>query len=181
MKIFYVDNFEINADHWGEGDREEVSVWIEGGTLQIELYKEAKGAWSQFKDREFDDFTITTQASSVNTNPGYYGIVFHQKDSDNFYYFQISDDGSFNLIKKVEGEDVDLIPWTVSDAISRDGGVNELTVTMKGNRITAYVNDQLVADTNDGSFKDGNLCLMAFSPDGGTHISFQQVSIEAPE
>jgi len=179
----YNDNFDNNADHWGETDRDEVRVWIEGGDLHIELYQESMGVYSSFRDRDFDDFTITTLASSLNPYPGYYGIVFREQDVNNYYYFQINDEGSYRLGKIVGGETIDLIPWTASEIISKNGGVNKLYLSMEGIRILGYINDQLVVDTNDGSLKNGDLGLMAFTPEGvdGSHISFQQVSIEAPK
>ncbi len=178
----FVDEFESSAGHWGETEREEVKIWIEGGNLHIELYTEAIGTYSHFRDREFDDFTFVTQVQSVSEYPGYYGIVFRQQDVDNYYFFQVTDEGSFRLGKRV-GETIDLIPWTPSEAILRDGGVNRLAVSMEGDWILALINGELVADLHDGSLKDGNLCLMAFTPEGvgGSHIIFQQVSIEAPE
>ena len=35
----YNDSFDSSAEHWGESDREDIRVWIEGGNLHIELYE----------------------------------------------------------------------------------------------------------------------------------------------
>ena len=178
----FVDDFKFSEGHWGETNREEVQVWIEGGELHIELYIASVGAMSHFRDREFDDFTMITQARSLSETPGYYGIVFRHQDVDNYYFFEISDEGSFRLGKRI-GETIDLIPWTPSDAILMDGGVNRLAVSMEGDSILALINGELVADLHDSSIQEGKLCLIAEAPQGVEtfHAAFQQVSIDAPE
>jgi hypothetical protein len=178
----FFDDFESSAGYWGEADREELRIWIEGGDLQIEIYQAGVGVWSRFNERSFEDFRFTVQAKSVSGNPGYYGIVFRQQDRDNFYFFQITDEGYFRLGKNV-GESIDLIPWSPSDAIYIDGRSNKLEVSMEGDWIRAYINDQLVADLQDGSLQDGNLCLYAFTPEEvpAGQIIFQQAFIDAPQ
>lgn len=178
----FSDDFENSEGHWGETNREEVQVWIEGGELHIELYIASVGAMSHFRDREFDDFTMIAQARSLSETPGYYGIAFRHQDADNYYFFEISDEGSFRLGKRV-GETIDLIPWTPSDAILMDGGVNRLAVSMEGDSILALINGELVADLHDTSIQEGKLSLIAETPQGVEtfHAAFQQVSIDAPE
>jgi len=178
----FFDEFEYSEGHWGETERDEVKVWIEGGELHIKLYVASVGAMSHFRDREFDDFTMIAQARSLSETPGYYGIVFRHQDADNYYFFEISDQGSFRLGKRV-GETIDLIPWTPSDAILRDGRVNRLAVSMEGDSILALINGELVADLHDTSILEGKLCLIAETPQGVEtfHAAFQRVSIDAPE
>jgi pSer/pThr/pTyr-binding forkhead associated (FHA) protein len=179
----FVDDFESSIDHWGETTLDEVKVWIEAGNLHIELYQASIGAWSSFRDRDFEDFMIITQARSLSDNPGYYGVVFRQQDANNYYFFEITEEGSYRLGKRVDGEIVDLIPWTPSEAILGNGEVNRLAVSMEGDWILALINGELAADLNDSSLKNGNLGLLAGTTTGVNtfHAAFQQVSIDAPE
>ena len=111
-----------------------------------------------------------------------YGIVFRHQNDQTYYSFQVTELGQYRLVK-VLGETIELVPWTVSDLIKTQGEPNKIAVSMQGDRIQAYINDQEVANLQDSSLTDGSLSLIA-----GTqvtkehyHAVFQQVSIEAPE
>jgi len=181
-QYLFFDDFNSNAGHWGETEREELKVWIEGGDLHIELYQSSIGVMSNFREREFDDFMLITRARNLSGTAGSYGIVFRRQDDQTYYFFEIKDEGFFRLGKRI-GEFTDIIPWTPSEAILKDGGVNRLAVSMEGDWIMALINGELVVDLHDTSIKDGKLSLVATAPQGVDyfHAAFQQVSIEAPE
>jgi len=178
----YQDDFESDGGHWGELDTDEVWTRIDGGALHIELYQPLMNAINNFQDRDFEDFTITCYARSLSETPGMYGIIFRSQDYLNHYYFHVSDQGYFRFGKK-NNESIDIIPWTNSEFISGQVEENKLIVTMEGDRILAYINDQQVMDRRDSTFQSGSLGLIGGSPAefNSYHVVFDQVSIEAPE
>jgi hypothetical protein len=178
----FSDDFNSSAGHWGETEREELKVWIEGGDLHIEIYQSSIGVMSNFREREFDDFMLITRAWNLSDTPGSYGIIFRKQDDQTYYFFEVTDEGSFRLSKKI-GETIDLIPWTQSESILKDGGDNRLSVSMEGDWILALINGELVADLHDTSIKDGELSLVATAPEEVDYfqVAFQKVSIFAPE
>jgi len=178
----FQDDFESDGGHWGELDTDEVWTRIDGGALHIELYQPLMNAINNFQDRDFEDFTITCYARSLSETPGMYGIIFRSQDYLNHYYFHVSDQGYFRFGKK-NNESIDIIPWTNSEFISGQVEENKLIVTMEGDRILAYINDQQVMDRRDSTFQSGSLGLIGGSPAefNSYHVVFDQVSIEAPE
>jgi pSer/pThr/pTyr-binding forkhead associated (FHA) protein len=178
----YQDDFESDGGHWGELDLDEVRTRIEGSALHIELYQPSINAINNFREREFEDFTITCYARSLGDTPGMYGIIFRSQDDQNHYFFQVTDQRYYRLGKKTN-ETIDIIPWTTTAFISGQGESNKLTVTMEGDQILVYINDQQVVDIRDSTFQSGGLGLVAGSPAefNGYHAVFDQVSIEAPE
>jgi len=178
----YQDDFESDGGHWGELNTEDVGTRIEESALHIELYKPLMNAINNFQDRDFEDFTITCYAQSRGESLGMYGIVFRSQDYLNHYYFQVTDQGYFRFGKKIN-ELIDIIPWTYSEIISGQAEENKLMVTMEGDRILAYINDQQVVDLRDSTYQSGGLGLIAGSPAeyNSYHVVFDQVSIEAPE
>ena len=63
------------------------------------------------------------------------GLIFRYVDSDNFYFFSISDDGSYRLDALVNDEWETLIDWTESELIDvGDGAVNMIGVLAKVRR-----------------------------------------------
>jgi pSer/pThr/pTyr-binding forkhead associated (FHA) protein len=180
-RYVFVDDFESNSGLWGETEQDNFSIWIEAGELNLQVHKEYFNSWSRFLDREFDDFYLVAHARNVSGSPGSYGVVFRQQDVNNFYYFEINDEGSYRLRKRA-GDYIDLIPWTASDAIVRDGGMNSLGVSMDGDEIYIFVNGQPVANLKDSSFQEGSLGLLAGTDLGEHefHAAFDTVSIDAP-
>ncbi len=181
-RYVFIDDFESNSGLWGETEQDNFSIWIEAGELNLQVHKEYFNTWSRFLDREFDDFYLVAHARNVSGSPGSYGVVFRQQDVNNFYYFEINDEGSYRLRKRV-GDYIDLIPWTASDAIVRDGGVNSLGVRMVGDKISVYINGKPIANLQDSSFQEGSIGLLAGTGLGvhEFHAAFDAVSIEAPK
>ena len=178
----YSDDFQIDEGHWGGLDLEEVQIWVEGGGLHIKLNQAGISGITHFQDRIFDDFSLVTTSNSLGDPSGMYGVVFRYQDDQNYYSFQITELGLFRLVK-VQGDTVELITWTESDAIDNQGGKNQFAVSMQGDHILASINGQGVADLRDPTFVEGDLSLIAGSlvTEEQYHAVFDQVSIEAPE
>jgi pSer/pThr/pTyr-binding forkhead associated (FHA) protein len=178
----FSDDFLNSLGHWGELESEEARIWIEEGELRIELNQPSISAISHFQDRQFTDFTLVATARSLTDSSGMYGVVFRFQDNQNYYSFQLLEQGIYRLVKQA-GETIELIPWTESDAIAGHGAGNTLTVSMTGDHIQAFINDQLAADYQDATFTSGKLSLIAGTPQDvdSYQAGFQQVTIEAPE
>jgi hypothetical protein len=178
----YSDDFSVDLGHWGGLDRDEVQIWVDGGDLHIRLNQAGISGITHFQDREFENFSLSTSAQSLGDPSGMYGIVFRYQDDQNYYSFQVTELGLFRVVR-VQGDTVELIPWTESDTINGEGKTNQLALSMQGDHILAYINDQGVADLRDQSFSEGSLSLIAGTQVnmGHYHAVFKQVSIEAPE
>ncbi len=168
------------VDYWGELDSEEARIWVSEGELNIALEHELISAISHYQDRQFKNFIFSTTAQSRIDTIGMFGIVFRYESDDYYYSFQIVEDGLYRLIRQ-SGETIELIPWTESGAIRGQGLGNKLSVSMNGEQIQAFINDQLVAEVSDGTFTSGELSLIAGTPRGvqSFHAVFKEMSIEA--
>lgn len=110
------------------------------------------------------------------------GLICRYQDADNFYFFVISSDGYFSLGKfstgvlSLVGQDM----MAYSAAILLEGS-NHLRFDCNGSTLAGYVNDTLVAMTDDASFRDGDAGLTAGALDeGGVDVSFDNFVVYKP-
>lgn len=99
------------------------------------------------------------------------------------YYFRISGDGYYNISRVDKDEIVKLVDWTQTEAVKQGQNRNHITAVCVGDYLALYVNDELVAETNDSTYTEGfaALSITAFAADNGnvnpTDVSFDNVRI----
>ncbi len=114
-----------------------------------------------------------------------YGVVCRAGvDNDGTgYYFRISGDGYYNITRADKDEIVQLVEWTETNAVKQGQNRNHITAVCVGDYLALYVNDQLVAETNDSTYTEGfgALSISAFADDNNnvnpTDVSFDNVRI----
>jgi len=84
------------------------------------------------------------------------GLAFWASDPMNFYEAAIYPNGTFGLFRRVNGESVNVLPRTASDAIKKGvGAVNELQVVLKDNHVMLYINGVQVQEIRGQPPNDG--------------------------
>lgn len=101
------------------------------------------------------DAALTSGPSDAN-----YSLLFRYRNEDNHYYFAVRQTGVYGLWKKVDGEWIELVPWTSSNAIKTGRGVtNRLAVLAEGPRITLLINEERLTEVVDSTFLRGRFGL----------------------
>ena len=174
------DDFNESSGKWDETVQQNFSQWTEGGSFHIQVHKENFIAWSIYHDLEVDDVFILTDVKRISGVEGAYGIVFRLQDVNNFYYFLVDDSGYFTLGKRLEGEWIPLLDWTVSDAILSGDAFNSLGVVINGDELVVYVNLELVGQVVDDTFANGGVGVAAQSIEttGEMHAIFDVFSLD---
>jgi len=109
---------------------------------------------------DLTDFYVTVQGQlKYGPRDAAYGVLFRYLDAQNFYFFEISDNGYYQFAIKQDGKWEVLIPWTKNAAIQTDKRLNRLTVIASGDEFQFYVNDQPVDQRKDDRLKSGGLGL----------------------
>lgn len=119
-----------------------------------------------------------TQLSDYRNNA--YGVMCRAAPSanSNGYYFLISGDGQFTIRRGAVDEVKALIPFTASDAIRQDQGINRIRAVCIGTYLALYVNDTFVAETHDDYFQQGYTGLTAaVVEDGDVDIAFDDLTV----
>jgi hypothetical protein len=154
-----------------------------------------------FDEDAYRNLTLEARAAAVeDSSPIEYGLLFwHGEDEqgrENFIAFTVKTDSTFRLlafepVTSAEQTNIyqvtEIIPATSSDDIRVDGSSNLLRVDVHPRRILAYVNEELVIDTNAGIINDwrlardwdGRVGIVAFAREEGAEVLFTQFDIYA--
>lgn len=122
----------------------------------------------------------TTQLSDYRNNA--YGVMCRAAPSanGNGYYFLISGDGQYTIRRGAVDEVKALIPFTPSDAIRQDKGINRIRAVCIGDYLALYVNETFVAETHDDYYRQGYTGLTAAVVEGGdVDIAFDDLTVWA--
>ena len=111
------------------------------------------------------DLALETDAHRVEgTEAGYYGIVCRYQSGINYYALVVSESGSYGIVKMEHGLLEFLAEGTDEEGIIHHGDrVNRVRGDCVGDTLTLYVNGEKLLEVQDGTFKDGNVGLIALT------------------
>lgn len=175
----YVVSFREDQGLWETSDDPQTPIFYQAGAYHVGAFSQDSFVWG-VGDVEVADLLLEVDLfpiAGADTNEA--GIVFRQKDAENFYTFMVTRNGFFTLRKLVNSEWSDLIPWTAAEAMnSAENGVNRLGVMAEGPDITLLVNDVVVGQASDESFDSGSVGLSAGSFDAdGIEVAFDDLQL----
>lgn len=172
------DYFDDEASGWGEESDDQVEGLYEDGEYHI-LIKQPNLNYPVTSRKAFSDFVLEVdarQAGGLDANA--YGLDFRRQDSDNFYQFLISGEGSYKLRKRLEGEWINIKNWTASPHIKRGNASNHLKVVAQGVQIVAFINGEYITTIVDESFVEGTVGFTASALSAqGVHIHFDNFKV----
>jgi hypothetical protein len=166
-----------NSDDWETHTDESSKFSITKGVYEMTL-KGSATTWGVNDDEQADTvIQVKTKQISTDTQNAY-GVVCRADTTNNGdgYYFQISGDGYYT-ITKIKGDSSTLVDWAESKAINQGQDENEITAVCAGDYLAMYVNDVLVAETNDKSFSKGYTGLTIGGYGKDVDVQFDDVRI----
>jgi hypothetical protein len=135
-------------------------------------------------DLELTDVSIEVEATAGGPDDNVFGLICRSNPAgDQYYFFVISSDGYYG-IGRVDAQGQTLLnaeKMMPSDAIRQDKQTNLLRADCIGDRLTFYVNNQLLAEAQDEAYTQGDIGLTAGSfgePD--VDISFDNLTATKP-
>jgi len=153
--------------------------------LLIELNAPNLIQYATLSEPTFSDFSLEVEAGLNNGSlASTYGVFFRMQGPQEFYRFAISGDGMYILERHdLNGQTVRFTDdWRSAVAINKGHGTtNMLKIIAEGPRIAVYVNDTLLEQVTDDSYRAGKIALSAGTFDGaGTQVSFDNLSVYPP-
>lgn len=163
-ELLFEDDFSDPPNGWGtmEKDGGEIDFIYDGVMFSVNLPNFIY--WS-VNGKNFRDARIGVDAVLADgpTNDNF-GVICRFQDDRNFYGFVLSHDGYYGIFKYIDGQMVmssDDGNMGFSDAIRLGGILNHIQVTCQGNDLSLSVNDTLLAEVEDDSFRSGKVGLIA--------------------
>lgn len=170
-----------NDENWPEFDDGDSSATLTKGTYTMM----AAGnfyLW-QLSSDSYTDVVIqveTEQLSETAVND--YGVSCRSSAPDGLgYYFLISGDGSYAILKLSNIEDgrQELAAWDTSEAINQGNANNTITAVCAGDYLALYANGELLAEVTDDEFSEGQMGLTvgAYEDNQQTEVAFDNLVI----
>lgn len=176
----FQDTFDDNRNNWTLTQSSQAEIAIVGGQLRIAVSRPESLAWSRAAGKTYDNFTLEVDATPLGgPDDNDYGAIVRRVDDENFYRFDISSDGFYNIQKRSQGKWEKLVTdWTESPAIRRGRAANRLRVVCAGRTLTFFVNDTQLAQVTDDALARGEIGLLAGTlTEGGVQVAFDNLRV----
>jgi len=176
--LAYEDDFSNPASGFGGTLTETVESYYKDGEFHGVVKAKNWSAWPYNTTAgQFKDFVLEGDARKVSGPLSDYGLVFRCRDDNNFYYFAVTDDGRYKILKRVGGQRALLHGWTRSAFINKDLGTNHLKVVCLDSTIAVYVNGHFLTSVTDGSFASGYIGVIVESWEPNVHVAFDNLKV----
>jgi hypothetical protein len=141
-----------------------------------------------------NSYAVSAAFQKVGGPPGCgYGLIIRDQGPEvhdgwnqagRYYVFEVGDQGELGIWRREETRWVEILPWTASEAVRRDGTTNNLLVTSEGSASMFVVNGQLVAKVTDMVLTAGRVGIFV-GGDGNIvdleHFAIQPTASTVPD
>lgn len=174
------DDFSDPKSGWSLFDNDNGWGAYNNNEFHILVKKDHTLLWSTVNN-SFDDVIITVKTSILaQTGEGDRGAICRYKDSENYYYLAVSEDGYFGIFKKAAGISTPLLNWQYTPAITKYVPVT-LTAACVGDTLTLGVDGAVLGQVKDATFSQGDVGLAAGSWTGaGFGAAFSNLEVRSP-
>jgi hypothetical protein len=166
-RLFLYENFERVTDDWHRDDM----AFIRDGEYVLLPEKDGYFSW---RGETLSDFSYKADVKWLGgaIDRGF-GLTFNFRDTNNNYSFIISKNGYYMLGRYVAGQWADLISWRKSPLVNEEGK-NALKVQVRGEKISLFVNDNLVDEYEDSEPIEGQIGFVSYTD---VKSSFDEIEI----
>lgn len=151
-KVAYIATFDDFVEDWSLSQGRLKTEILETGVLRIEVGETNSLPFAQASPH-FGDFDLRVDTVVVDgpENNGF-GLIYRLQTHDNsgpgdddFYLFEISNDGYYRVLRSLDGVQKELSTWIPTDIIQTSlGAFNALRVIAQGGEFQFFVNNQLL-------------------------------------
>jgi S1-C subfamily serine protease len=174
------DDFSNKNTEWPEDSNSEEAYYYKNDRYYIEVKKGDLTVPITFGKKISDVLIQIDTRVEQSSGDGDYGVICRYQDNQNFYMFEITQDGYFAIYKLYKSDWYPLIEYTYSDMLVnlQDAQFNTACI---GNTLTLAVNGKLLGEITDQSINSGDFGFFAGTFDtGGNIISFDNLIISEP-
>ena len=179
----FQDDFENTTSGWEIGNYETGSVGYKSGTYFVIAQKSGSTMWG-VANRSFDNLVIEVEATQIAAGPesnNDYGVVCREQGNGDGYFFLVSGDGLYAILKAQEGDFQPLVDWAKSDAIQQGNATNRIRAVCDGSTLEMFVNGQRLATAEDSTYSKGDIAFTATTyEDQPTQVHFDNLTVRTP-
>ncbi len=180
----FKDNFDGLDKTWGTGTDADSSIEYGSGGLQFKLVTPNYFVWSGPNDTNYSSTHIEVTAKNNGNDPqAAFGVFCNKTVTDNFYYFAITADGQYAIVKTAVAKDDFFLTnnnqWAQSDLITPNAASYTIGADCGNQTLTLYVDGKEIASVQDSSYEKGGVGLFAWSAkeENGTNVTFDDFKV----
>ena len=153
---YFTEEFDSVSGTWSvlfaSGDASRVEILNEHSKLTFELYSPVTWLYTIYGPFGYERVLIETRIESLGSQINSMGLICHYDEQEGWYEFDISNDGSYNVL---QGQWLDTgiatytpILYDTSDQIATGNSTNEIGLGCYENIVQLYVNGNLIRNLN---------------------------------
>ena len=174
------ETFPDNQKKWPDNPQE--TAWFANGAYHLSARKPGQFvAIGAPLTNSLADASVTASFRKVGGPPGGgYGVIVRDQgpgprdginQSGRYYVLAVGDRGEVGIWRREEDRWIDLVPWTLSEAVFPGTATNQLTVRAIGSQLTLIVNGRQAASLEDTTLQAGGVGIFV----GG---DYNEVTVE---
>lgn len=180
----FMDDFSDHNNGWLVTVTDNGVVHYDGDAFRI-MIREANSDYWSTPGLNLSNTIVDVDAVRV-TGPenNLYGLACRWQDENNYYSFQVSDDGYYGIIRMKDGVRTVISgdQMQTTDLIQNGDGANHLRADCLDSTLTFYLNWIKLAEVVDTTFSKGDVGIIASTLDEtGTDIRFDNFIVLAPK
>jgi hypothetical protein len=169
------DNFSTRANRWSLPESAKAKVDYVEGQLVMTVNSPGAAIWSvPDSSLELSRYHLTINAQIEPGSSGALGVVFHYQDDENFYWWEISDEGYYhlNVVKEGKTPRIPLAEGSVQPAQSF-----QISLTVINDEFKIVVNDQELPTILNKTISDGIFGLYTRADRGAMQATFDDLRV----
>ena len=180
----FIDDFSNQDNGWETwGDANGSYVVYQNGGLRLLVMEKQFDYWSR-PGKRFGDARVEVDAIKLaGPNDNDFGLMCRYQDKNNFYAFLISSDGYAGILKVEDGKYkvVSGSQLTATTQVRTGEALNHIQADCIGQTLALLVNEQVVAQAQDGGFTTGEVGVIAgTNATPGVDIFFDNFVVSKP-
>lgn len=181
--LLYSDDFSNKNSGWDAWSTRASAATYEQGGLRIRVNQPDYDYWSR-PGKRFADVLLEVDAVRLGgPDANDFGMICRYVDTNQFYAFLIGSDGYAGIVRVKDGnyQVISGERFIVSPAVRKGNERNQIRAECMGPRLRLWVNGELVAQTEDLTFSEGEIGLIAGSyHEPGVDVLFDNFHARVP-
>jgi hypothetical protein len=181
--VLFQDDFADPTSGWDRVTNENGTTDYADGAYRIFVNATGSDVWAN-PGLDFKDVRVEVDAAKAGgDNDNDFGVICRYQGPGNYYFFIISSDGYYGIGKVSDGQQklIGMESLPPSEVIRQGEATNHLRADCIGSKLSLYVNDQFLAQSEDSEFASGDVGLLAGTlGTPGTDIHFDNFVVSKP-